>query len=328
MRRLRTYRSGSGAEDSRAQIIGLAALALCCAPSLARGQSLVVLVGDEAPDPPRVRAAAIEVLAEHGVRLVRAPDGTCDDDPMICAATLARRTGADATLLVEATVAEPSVMRVRAVPPEGDAIEASQEVVEADFARATAACVEEVLAELRPTVGFLMVRTDPTGARVEIDGEEVGTSPLRVTVPPGEHTVRAIHEAGTREETIEISANEEGSIELGLESEPSPDGAPSGPRATRSEPSPFNWIIGGGLAVGGVVALISPLSTLTREGQCVATTDAWCVERVHFGVQSGVLLAIGLAALAAAVIIDAAAPIRVEVAVAEDGARLSVGARF
>jgi hypothetical protein len=88
-------------------------------------------------------------------------------------------------------------------------------------------------------------------------------------------------------------------------------------------------LIGGALAIGGVIVLISPLETLAKDGECVdLIEDVGCVERVSFGPQSGVLLAVGLAALIAAVVIDVVAPIQVEVEVGAEHAALRVGGRF
>lgn len=296
----------------------------------ASGQSVVVVVAD-APTRAEIRAAVIETIAERGVRLVRTPDGeVCDDDPIECAAELAALTGADATLRIDAEVGDTSRVRVRLVPAEGDAIEASEDVLEADFASAAAAAVATVLSQQRELAGFVLVRSDPPGARVEIDGDDVGHTPLRHTLSPGEHVVRLVHDRGTHEETVTVVASQEVSVEpdLARNGAGGETGAPPEP-LTRSEASPLNWIIGAGLAVASVGTLISPLSTLARGGECVDEIEGvGCVEQVRFGVQSGVLLGVGITGLLAAVIVDALAPIRVDVMVGRRGAGATVAGSF
>jgi len=311
----------------RALAIVLCSLAL---PSVASARSVVVLVSERAPDGADLRATAIEAIAERGVRLVSTPDGEiCDADPVPCAAELAARAGADATLRIDVVEGEPPVALVRLVPAEGDATEARQDVVDGDVAGAVRVAVGRVLEIAPPAVtGFLLVRTVPADARVEVDGETVGRSPLRVTLAPGPHDVRVRHAEGGADDTVEIVAGRELAWEPTLGEVADDDDAPA-PAPTRSAPSPFNYLIGGALALGGVITLISPLSTLAREGQCEEEIeDVGCVEMVRFGVQSGVLLGIGLAALVAAVVFDATAPIRVDVAVDAESAGVRVWGRF
>jgi len=323
-----------GSEASSAAVRALAVLLLLlAAPSVASARSVVVLVSEQAPDGADLRATAIEALAERGVRLVRTPDGEiCDADPVPCAAELAARAGADATLRVDVVEGEPPQVLVRLVPAEGDPVEERSDVTDGDVAGAVYVTVGRALDIAPPSsAGFLLVRTDPPDARVEVDGEEVGRSPLRVTLAPGPHDVRVRHPEGSAEGTVEIVAGRELAYEpeLGEASEPGEGSRPERPAQTRSEPSPFNYLIGGGLALAGVITLISPLSTLAREGQCEEEIEeVGCVEMVRFGAQSGVLLGIGLAALIAAVIFDVAAPIRVDVAVDPQSAMVGVRGRF
>ena len=290
-----------------------------------------MIVG-EAPSPAELRAAVIETIAEHGVRLVRTPDGdACEEDFAECAADLAARTGADATLWIAAEIGETSRVRVHLVPATGTPLEVTEDVVDADFASAAAAAVQSVLSMTREEAGFILVRSDPRGAEVSVDGEAIGHTPVRHTVTPGDHTVRIEHEAGTHEETVTVRSNEETTVEHDLAAGGDEHEARAAPpeRTTRSEPSPFNWIIGGALAVAGVVTLISPLSSLAREGECVeAIENVGCVEQVRFGPQSGILLGVGLAALVAAVIVDALSPIRVDVEVSAHGAAAAITGRF
>ncbi len=316
------------------RVVLIAAL-VCCVPQLAAAQSAVVLVppaavpGDALE---RARSGAIEVLAERGMRLVRAPDGPeCDEDA--CATEMAHEAGAEmvALVFVEEGDGGHSEVRVRLVPADGDPREAVAMVGDAGFAAASGAALEDALERRNPRrSGFLMVRTQPPGARVEIDGDPAGESPLRRMVRAGEHRVRiGGGEGAPRERTVTVQPMEESAVEIDLGVPEDPDAAqvPRGP--TRTEPSPFNWLISGGLAIGGVIALISPLQTLSTNGQCVDVIEnVGCQARVQFGVQSGILLGLGIAALAGAVIVEAVAPLRVEIHVDPTQAMVGVEGRF
>ena len=316
-------------------------------PADARARSVAVTVG-RSTQPAETRALVIEAIAERGVRLVRTPDGEiCDGDPVPCAAELAARTGADATLVIdvippppegaettettETGTAQRGRVRARLVPGEGEPAEAEAEIGAAGVSAAIAEVVGSVLEAAPPAMGFLMVRSEPSGATVEVDGAPLGAAPMRASLTPGEHQVRVTGPAGVFERSVTVSAGQETSLSatLGESLDVPTEPSTAGPQPTRSESSPFNWMIAGGLAVGGVITLISPLSTLAREGQCEeAIEDVGCVEMVRAGPQTGVLLGIGLAALIAAIVVDVTAPIRVDVVVGTTEARAVVRGVF
>ncbi|MCZ7678525.1 MAG: PEGA domain-containing protein [Sandaracinaceae bacterium] len=311
------------------------ALLFVSAPAVAAAQSAVVIVpeveasGDALE---RARAGAIEALAERGVRLVRAPDGEpCEEAD--CAAEIAGRAGADFVVLVLLEAREDGGQRVRArlVRASGEPRDAVIDVGDAGVAEAAAAALTAALeAQATHGSGFLMVRTTPPGAVVEIDGERAGESPLRRMVSAGEHRVRVVPASGqAREREVTVRALEETAVEIDLEAREEAEEEAAASRPARTEPSPLNWIIGGALAIAGVVTLISPLQTLATEGECVELIEnVGCVERVQFGAQSGILLGLGLAALTAAVVVDAVAPIRVTVEAGATGAFVGVEGRF
>lgn len=313
----------------------LAAFALWLVPAAASAESAIVLVpeaGVSDRDLERARSAVIESLAERGIRLVRAPDGAeCDAED--CAAELARTSGADFVALVLAEAADDGGARVRIVlaRASGQAGEAVAPVRDAGFGAAAAAALDQALAIAPdPRLGFLLIRTRPPGAAVAIDGEAAGTTPLRRSVASGEHRVRITPEDGrAREHTVTVRPFEESVLAVDLAADEGEDGSTPAGTARRSEPSPMNWLVAGGLAIGGVLALVSPLQTLATEGQCVDRIEnVGCVERVHFGPVSGVLIGVGVAALIGAVVVDVAAPIRVDVTVAAERATLGIEGRF
>jgi hypothetical protein len=305
------------------------------APALAAAQSAVVLV----PEGPasraeldRARSAVIEVLAERGIRLLRVPDGPECAAPE-CATELAERAGADLAVLVHAEPAENGLRaRVQLLTPGSPPTEAIAPAAEAGLGAAAAAALEEALAvRTERRSGFLMVRTRPIGARVLVDGTLIGETPLRRMVRAGEHEVRITAPDGgaTTTHTVEVRPLEETALDLRLGEGSEDDTQESRSPPARTEPSPFNWLLGGGLAIAGVIALVSPLQTLATEGQCVDELEnVGCLERVQFGAQSGILLGVGLAALAAAVVVDVAAPIRVGVEASPTRGSLVLEGRF
>ncbi|MBX3270900.1 MAG: PEGA domain-containing protein [Sandaracinaceae bacterium] len=306
-------------------------LVLFAIPVGARASSVVVVIGD-APDPGALRAAVVEAIAERGLRLVRVPDGrACDEGEGECLAALAAQTGADATLRVEILGGAPPRVRAHLVRPTGAPAEAIVEIPEGGLDEAVARAVTRAFEAAPPATGFVLVRSSPSGARVEVEGIAYGATPLRLTLPAGEHAVTVVHPtAGTQQVRARVTSGEEAQllVEIGATAEPGAT-APAGPRVVHTERSPFNWVIGGALAIGGVVALISPLSTLAREGQChEEIEDVGCVEMIRVGAQTGILLGTGLALLVAAVVVDVVAPIRVEVSASPAGARIGVEGRF
>lgn len=315
---------------ARAALLGL--LVLAHAPSRAEAQSVIVMVtqADVPEGGAALRAAAVEAVAQQGVRLIRTPDGEpCEEAP--CAREIAGRAGADHVLLIAAR--SPTEIELLAVPAVGEPVTIRQEVVDVDFQSAVGAAVDRFLdTHRRAALGFLMVDVEPPGSPVWIDGEPAGASPLRRSVALGEHRVRVGEGLDAREQTVEVVAGEEAAVRVDLTrpidaSVAEPDAPAPGPR--RTEPSPFNWVLGGGLAVAGVLALISPLQTLAQDGQCTEEIEnVGCLERVHVGPQTAVLMAVGIAALVSAVVVDAVAPIRVEVSAGPDGAAMRVQGRF
>lgn len=75
-----------------------------------------------------------------------------------------------------------------------------------------------------PAVGDLEVRTDPSGAKVSVDGQLRGASPLMVTgLAPGSHTVMLENELGSINEDVTIQPGATASLIVPLKG---PQGAP------------------------------------------------------------------------------------------------------
>jgi hypothetical protein len=64
--------------------------------------------------------------------------------------------------------------------------------------------------------GKLSIVTDPPGARVQLDGEPRGTSPLLLDVAPAEHKVSVTSEAGSAERTVAVDAGGTASVLFSL----------------------------------------------------------------------------------------------------------------
>lgn len=89
---------------------------------------------------------------------------------------------------------------------------------------------------------------------------------------------------------------------------------------TTTEPHFANWLIGGGLVAGGLVALVSPIHTLARQGECTdmgGLSDGWCRSGVSFGTQSGVLLGVGLGAIVGGAVFMLLSPFQTQVQAAQ-----------
>jgi PEGA domain-containing protein len=75
------------------------------------------------------------------------------------------------------------------------------------------------------TLGNLVVRTEPAGGRISVDGVPIGPSPVTVVdLQPGEHTVVVDTEAGTTKQTVIVEAGATASLVAQL-----PIAAPAGP---------------------------------------------------------------------------------------------------
>ena len=69
--------------------------------------------------------------------------------------------------------------------------------------------------------GELAVRTEPAGARVMVDGEEVGTAPLEREFAPGTHEIGVAHQGYVAEKRrVALAAGERTEVELRLEAAP------------------------------------------------------------------------------------------------------------
>ncbi len=77
----------------------------------------------------------------------------------------------------------------------------------------------EVTAELA-TGRQVMLKSDPTGAALYIDGSYAGTAPYSVALSFGTHTIKAVNDGVTKEETITVSENGQSEWTLNVQKGP------------------------------------------------------------------------------------------------------------
>lgn len=95
------------------------------------------------------------------------------------------------------------------------------------------------------TVGQLQVRTDPSGARVSVDGVARGTAPITVAdLQPGEHAVLVEGDLGSVRQTVVVEAGITASLMVPLGA---PDGAPVSGWISVSAPADVQIFEGGRL---------------------------------------------------------------------------------
>jgi hypothetical protein len=105
-------------------------------------------------------------------------------------------------------------------------------------------------APLPPPAGRLAITTSPDGARVIVDGEPRGVSPLNLTVSPGVHMLELHGEGDPRRVSVTVNAGAEVSQYIEL-----PKGAPLyGNLQVKSEPT------GARVTIDGVPRGVSPLT--------------------------------------------------------------------
>jgi hypothetical protein len=68
--------------------------------------------------------------------------------------------------------------------------------------------------QARPRVGTASVQSTPPGADVLVDGNPVGTTPLRVELPAGEHAVELRLKGASRTETVDVVRGAEATLNV------------------------------------------------------------------------------------------------------------------
>lgn len=193
----------------------------------------------------------------------------------------------------------------------------------------------------------------PEGANVVIDGKAVGTLPYRAAMSSGDHRLE-IRAAGfaPQEYAVQLPLDPTATTRIALALAPAanakaaPSSAPAGSGAIHvstapeaamdvspidqepplDEPSPFNYVIGGVLAAGGIaLATVDPLRASARDGECA---NPECTEVYTFGSESLLKVIAGGVLVAGGVVLMLWQPLRVEASVDDTSAALRVRGAF
>jgi len=182
---------------------------------------------------------------------------------------------------------------------------------------------------------WIHVRGAPVGAAVMLDDKAVGILPYRGAISPGDHQLEVRADGyGAKRQPIVIPLEPTTTARIELElaregdatavassSEPAPveDYVQDDPaRAAPDQASPWNYVIGGVLAAGGVLlATIEPIQTISKDGDCA--NDA-CSERYTVGGATALKIGAGVLLAAAGVTVMIWQPLRVEADIGEDHA--------
>lgn len=119
------------------------------------------------------------------------------------------------------------------------------------------------LEDLSLAVPVLDVRSDPSDAVVELDGVEVGRTPLRITVRPGPRQVR-VSKPGYTRQTRALEAVKGTRDELSFTLLPAPPPSPGSPRALRIVSWTSMGVAIGGLAAGSTLLALDGREARTR----------------------------------------------------------------
>jgi hypothetical protein len=347
-----TLRSSASVASSTAAraALGLTIVLVALGSSPALAQTCALLPpgrpSDGPPPPPAAQGAAVETvtraLSSDGVTVIPSPDAQrrmlgetfADCNALECGGSVARSLGVDFVVLVTvwAPRGTPTSVVVTLIGANDSA--AGDAPVEAgDVAAATLSALTIARQRWQASqMGFLIVRTTPPGADVEVDGRLIGQSPVRHLVLGGRRQVR-VHLDGhdTVDRAVRVEPTREETLEIELVASSGAITTPPVMPETRTEPHVANWLIGGALIAGGLAALVSPIVTLATEGQCADTTGlppGWCRSVVSFGATSGVLMGVGVAAVAGGIFFMAAQPLQLSTTVTPDSAMFQLRGTF
>jgi hypothetical protein len=155
----------------------------------------------------------------------------------------------------------------------------------------------------------------PIGAEVRLDGELLGTAPVKASARPGPHEVILTYpDYVTTSRHFDVPRGADGPLRVDVTLERTAASAARAadvplPPPTRATPA-WDYALGGALALVGTALLISPIMTLARDGDCKDEANAEGCERIDFGWRSGLLMAGGVLALSGSVVLIATTPIR------------------
>jgi hypothetical protein len=318
--------------------------------AIARAESAAVLphAGDTRLEPARAAAhrAVIDALREQGLQ-VRAlttkasknlAELHSDCTQVSCAPSILAAHGIDLAVAVAVWNGEDGPQtNVTLIDALGRKYPGYAIVVGDDAAAAgRAALLEARSLHLLGPGPWIHVRGAPVGAAVMLDDKPVGILPYRGAISPGDHQLEVRADGyGAKRQPIVIPLEPTTTARIELELAPDSSAAPSSPtestapltddyvqddpaRATADRASPWNYVIGGVVAAGGLaLATIEPIQTISKDGDCA--NDA-CSERYATGGETALKIGAGVLLAAAGVTIMIWQPLRVEADIGEDHA--------
>ncbi len=189
--------------------------------------------------------------------------------------------------------------------PDSNYAEASAEIVNGELAQAARTALAQALDGLATgAASRLRVDGTPVGAQVKLDGHVVGDLPWEGELAAGTHElVVSMQGYADERRLLSPSTAPKSPLTLHLKPLPGTSSDPNSPHAsTESQPSPWNYIIAGGLLLPAAWGLSSFIRTAVNEGECRGSLDAsgLCDDRVKLNALAYVSLGVGVASLGGA----------------------------
>ncbi|HEX7479936.1 MAG TPA: PEGA domain-containing protein [Polyangiales bacterium] len=348
--------------------VAAAAHAQSAAPVLAAGNRVAILPSDAsrghataADRAKRARATGavvaelrrrgFELLADDSVRNTldhRMPDGC--RDAVTCDPEAARQAlAADATVAVAfwPAPAGPAhlVLYIRHKDGYG---QAEVTAADGDIEAAARQAVEQALADSQQGHDVhVRIESDPPGATVRVDQALIGTAPVTLSLPAGNHLV-TVETPGYVSDThyVEVPAQaQDGFVHritmvpaqqvaadpawVGA-SPPAADGGSANHRDTRGTVHATDYVVASVLAAVALPLLGNGVYAAARNGECTGQRDSagHCSERVTAGTAMWASLGLGIAALAGAATVIVFEPFSPSASTHPSGASLSLRTKF
>jgi PEGA domain len=257
-------------------------------------------------------------LGTAGVRAVSVQQAELDATfaacrVMACVVEAARVSGSRAVFVrldEGAQPSGPSLLWVL-VAADGSRAQARVHARGGDLERAAADAWAETSLEL-VLGGDALIRlvTTPSGATVWLDGERLGTTPFAERVAPGEHRLVAnLDGFVSQERVVNAEAGRAHQVQMRLTRPLSFEGETASVPAAQTR-GPWNYVLGGTLALIALPALITAVNTLANDGQCVDyAADGSCLGRAEFGTESALVLMFGVVSFSTGATIVSVQPI-------------------
>lgn len=303
------------------------------------------------------RAAAhrtvVETLKEQGIavrtvttRPTKNPaELTSDCVQVICAATMLTAQRIDLAVAIAVWQGEDGPQtNVTLVDASGNKYPGYALIIGDDAPTAArAALLEARSLHLLGPGPWIHVRGTPAGADVIIDDKTVGVLPYRGPLAPGDHRVE-IRAPGFGAKQLPVAVPFESTnitqVQLDLPSQapvplpeathttdpPQADDYSLDDPAVADAPSPWNFVLGGVLAAGGVALMtIQPIPDAIEDGDCA---DSECKRKYAFGSESALKIGVGAVLAAAGVTVMIWQPLRVDVHADGESASLKATVRM